>query len=588
MNPFEDHPVITEVEIVQPRPAWDLASRPHLSLFVVIASLTWAMFLPWALVRVPGTDAREYSLFDFAGGTPMVFSFFFFCSVGLILWTAKLRFGRVLTSIAVGFIGWFGVLISVSIGVVRGLIPQVGIGNIDLGRGLVGVGPGSIIAAGGLLLVAMEALPRWEGSKHGSLNGFGVAAFLLALILALTHTAVWVSGESDKFESAIRLSGDSLFGSFVISALVWTMAVVGVVSSLRDNQRGEVILAVVMTLTGLVKFFHALLFVLGQGLVNLLLPNRVGEISAVRSHWPLWTTLVLSLVCVALGAAALISRGVRATLDSLSAYRFLPSVILVIFTLLAAFGGPISASNESTMGVITDSTSTGSTGETPETTTAVDDGNPSSADYISRSVVLVLVSTSAGEVCWSGSGVAVLDGGTILTNNHVVVPELGDDPSCSVLSLGITDDPTREPTRFVGAVIENSDEDLDLAVLKMDETEQVPLRPLPISQDQLTIDTKIRVIGYPGVGGNTITLSEGVISGVDRRSGTEFYKVSAQISPGNSGGPMVDSQGNLVGIATAYLPADVTCKDRDTCYAAGANLGLVRPIALANSILVGS
>lgn len=88
-----------------------------------------------------------------------------------------------------------------------------------------------------------------------------------------------------------------------------------------------------------------------------------------------------------------------------------------------------------------------------------------------------------------------------------------------------------------------------------------------------------------GVGGDTITLNEGVVSGVDKRSGTEFYKVSAQISPVNSGEPMVDSAGNLVGIATAYMPADVKCEDRDTCYAAGANLGLVRPIALANAIV---
>ena len=103
----------------------------------------------------------------------------------------------------------------------------------------------------------------------------------------------------------------------------------------------------------------------------------------------------------------------------------------------------------------------------------------------------------------------------------------------------------------------------------------------PNREKLLPLDTKIRVIGYPGVGGDTITVNEGIISGIDRRYGTPFYKVSAQISPGNSGGPMVDEDGKLVGIASAYVPAAVQCDSKDDCYAAGANLGLVRPISYA-------
>jgi S1-C subfamily serine protease len=109
----------------------------------------------------------------------------------------------------------------------------------------------------------------------------------------------------------------------------------------------------------------------------------------------------------------------------------------------------------------------------------------------------------------------------------------------------------------------------------------VRLTPVSIREKLLPLDTKIRVIGYPGVGGDTITVNEGIVSGIDRRYGTPFYKVSAQISPGNSGGPMVDETGNLVGIASAYVPAAVQCDSKDDCYAAGANLGLVRPISYA-------
>jgi S1-C subfamily serine protease len=149
------------------------------------------------------------------------------------------------------------------------------------------------------------------------------------------------------------------------------------------------------------------------------------------------------------------------------------------------------------------------------------------------------------------------------------------------LSVGLTEDTSKEPTKFVPIELVSSDEELDLALVKMTAASGVRLTPVSIREKLLPLDTKIRVIGYPGVGGDTITVNEGIVSGIDRRYGTPFYKVSAQISPGNSGGPMVDETGNLVGIASAYVPAAVQCDSKDDCYAAGANLGLVRPISYA-------
>jgi S1-C subfamily serine protease len=181
--------------------------------------------------------------------------------------------------------------------------------------------------------------------------------------------------------------------------------------------------------------------------------------------------------------------------------------------------------------------------------------------------------------------VAVIDGDHFLTNHHVVVPEPNDDPSCVNLSVGITEDTTKEPTRYLPIEILITDEELDLAVVRLLNGEDISLAPISIREELLSLDTKIRVIGYPGVGGDTITVSEGIISGVDSRHGAPFYKVSAQISPGNSGGPMVDEKGQLVGIASAYVPAAVQCDSKDECYAAGANLGLVRPISYALGLL---
>lgn len=582
MNPFDPdvfEPIVEHGEVTVAPARLAATERPRPVFFIVLATLCAGIFMPWIVLRIPGREVQEISLFRMVGGTAMVFAFFFFVSSGILMWLVRVRFGIALTALAVSFIGWFAVLVSVTLGAVRGMIPQVGLGKIDLGRGLVGIGAGSIIVIGALLLVAMETLPRGGSSADGRtrlLDGFGVIGFFVSLALALTHTAVWVSGQSDKFESGLRLSGDSLFGSFLISGLVWVTAIIGVLTALRTTEKGGNFLAVMLIVSGLVKFFHALVFVLGKGLVNLLLPNSVGEVVTLESHWALWCTLALSALAVAIGFVSIISDGSREKLGRLASFEYLPAIVLAVITLVAVVANPNRNQDSSTSPAIT-TVPTESSVPTDQTNGPVD----SSSEGLAKSVVLVVVTDSSGEQCWSGSGVAVLDGTYILTNQHVVVPESTDDPDCANLSVGITEDTSREPSKFVPIEIISSDEELDLAVVRMNPSSGVTLSPVKVREKLLALDTKIRVIGYPGVGGETITVNEGIVSGIDRRYGTPFYKVSAQISPGNSGGPMVDENGNLVGIASAYVPAAVECDSKDDCYAAGANLGLVRPISYA-------
>jgi len=548
--------------------------RPRPVFFIVLASLIAGIFMPWIVLRIPGREVQEISLFRMTGGTAMVFAFFFFVSAGILMWVLKVRFGIALTSIAVSFVGWFAVLVSVTLGAIRGMIPQVGLGKIDLGRGVVGIGTGAIIVIAALLLVAMETLPRGASRndrRTRSLDGFGVIGFFLGVALALTHTAVWVSGQSDKFESGLRLSGDSLFGSFLISTLVWVTAIIGVLTALRTTEKGGRFLAVMLIVAGLVKFFHALLFVLGKGIVNLLLPNSVGEVVEIESHWALWGTLALSVLAVVVGFVSIVSDNTRSRMGQLASFEYLPAIALAVITLLAIVADP----NKNDESATVNSSPTSVPVENSLPGDEIGESGTISTEGLAKSVVLVSITDSSGNQCWSGSGVAVLDGTYILTNHHVVVPEAKDDPSCVNLSVGITEDTSKEPTNFVPVELISSDEELDLAVVKIVSSSNVVLSPVSIREKLLPLDTKIRVIGYPGVGGDTITVNEGIISGIDRRYGTPFYKVSAQISPGNSGGPMVDDDGKLVGIASAYVPAAVQCDSKDDCYAAGANLGLV-------------
>jgi len=207
---------------------------------------------------------------------------------------------------------------------------------------------------------------------------------------------------------------------------------------------------------------------------------------------------------------------------------------------------------------------------------------------IARATVYIEISDSTGEVCWSGSGVSVVDGLHVITNAHVAAVSADDGPEyedCKSISVGITDSSSRRPTNFIKASIIEIDTSLDLALLKLDLAESKKLPTLPLNYVELGLDESIRVVGYPGVGGDTITLTNGVISGIDNSSSAKFYKVSAKISHGNSGGPVVNEAGELIGIATAGFAADVDCPTQDTCTVLDESIGLVRPTKFAQSML---
>lgn len=142
-----------------------------------------------------------------------------------------------------------------------------------------------------------------------------------------------------------------------------------------------------------------------------------------------------------------------------------------------------------------------------------------------------------------GSGFIVAADGTIITNNHVV-----DGASSIKVTL---DDGTELPAKLVGHDAKN-----DLAVLKIKAA-----KPLPTvkwgDSDKLMTGDQVLAIGNPFGIGTTVTA--GIVSarGRDLHSGPfdDFIQIDAPINRGNSGGPLVDVKGNVIGINTAiYSP----------------------------------
>lgn len=142
-----------------------------------------------------------------------------------------------------------------------------------------------------------------------------------------------------------------------------------------------------------------------------------------------------------------------------------------------------------------------------------------------------------------GSGFIVDADGTIVTNNHVI-----DGATSIKVTL---DDGTELPAKLVGHDAKN-----DLAVLKIKAD-----KPLPTvkwgDSDKLMPGDQVLAIGNPFGIGTTVTA--GIVSarGRDLNSGPfdDFIQIDAPINHGNSGGPLVDVAGNVVGINTAiYSP----------------------------------
>jgi serine protease Do len=140
-----------------------------------------------------------------------------------------------------------------------------------------------------------------------------------------------------------------------------------------------------------------------------------------------------------------------------------------------------------------------------------------------------------------GSGFIVDPSGYIVTNNHVIQ----DADEITV----ILHDDTRLPAKLVGR-----DAKTDVAVLKVEPTIKLPAVPFGDS-DQLRVGDWVVAIGNPfGFGG---TVTAGIISARNRdiNSGPydDFLQTDASINRGNSGGPMFNLDGQVIGVNTAIF-----------------------------------
>jgi serine protease Do len=163
-----------------------------------------------------------------------------------------------------------------------------------------------------------------------------------------------------------------------------------------------------------------------------------------------------------------------------------------------------------------------------------------------------------------GSGFIVSGDGLVVTNEHVVA-------QAKQITVRLADGSLR------GATLVGSDERTDIALLRMEALARCYPALSWADSDKIRVGEDITAVGSPfGLGGS---VSAGIISGRGRTLGNgpyhDFLQIDAAINQGNSGGPLLDTGGRVVGINTAILAP------------AGGNIGIgfSLPAAMAQRVI---
>lgn len=146
---------------------------------------------------------------------------------------------------------------------------------------------------------------------------------------------------------------------------------------------------------------------------------------------------------------------------------------------------------------------------------------------------------------WKGTGFAIADG-FLVTNQHVI------KGAKSIRVKGINGEMDKQFKGFVVA----SDKQHDLAIIRIVDKDFNGFDDIPycIGKSIPEVGDDVFVLGYPMTNtmGEGVKLTNGIISSLSGFKGDEsMYQISVPVQPGNSGGPLFDDEGNVVGIVCA-------------------------------------
>src|SRR5262249_22733980 len=167
--------------------------------------------------------------------------------------------------------------------------------------------------------------------------------------------------------------------------------------------------------------------------------------------------------------------------------------------------------------------------------------------------VYVKVPTEGGLATGSGWLMKVEGEEGYLVTNHHVVAGARTPPGAAPPAVTVVFGSGTKGERAVAAEVLASEREPDLAVLKVSGIKDLP-RPIPFDRPPDLVETlQVLVFGFPYTGLDrdrdpAVTVTRGAVSSV---RGDDIVQLDTNLNPGNSGGPVVDTKGRLVGVAFA-------------------------------------
>lgn len=199
-------------------------------------------------------------------------------------------------------------------------------------------------------------------------------------------------------------------------------------------------------------------------------------------------------------------------------------------------------------------------------------------EQIASSVVLV-ANVQDDRIVATGTGTITTAEGLIITNAHVV-------EDAEVVVIGVLTDINDPPElQYVGEVV-SADSNIDVALVAIrynrdgqrieSSTLNLPYIPVSLAPDEVFRGDNVYIFGYPGIGDDYLVVTTGSIVSVENGevNGERvpvWYRTDAEIAPGNSGGLVVNGNGDFVGIPTFVRSESTT----------GGRLGGIRPAEVA-------
>lgn len=212
------------------------------------------------------------------------------------------------------------------------------------------------------------------------------------------------------------------------------------------------------------------------------------------------------------------------------------AAVAVLAVLLLGIGGRTGATRQAASAASAEATSAGTRREISNT------GLTATQIYQQDSPGVVSITATKEQGEDKGTGIVLNDEGLILTNDHVVQ---------EANSLQVTVDGTAAKTRSATLVGEEANS--DLALIKVDPS-GLGLKPLRLaSSSSVQIGDQVYAIGNPY--GLEETLTKGIVSALNREIQapdgakiTGAIQTDAALNPGNSGGPLINAQGEVIGV----------------------------------------